>query len=37
MSRGMRTYNYGILGAIGGLLGWQISNIVGLSFTGSVY
>ena len=37
MSRGMRTYNYGILGAIGGLLGWQISNLAGLSFTGSVY
>jgi hypothetical protein len=37
MSRGLRTYNYGILGAIGGLLGWQISNLAGLSFTGNVY
>ncbi len=32
MSRRMRTYFYAILGAIGGLLGWQISNMLGLSF-----
>jgi hypothetical protein len=37
MSRWLRTYNYGILGAVGGLLGWQISNLAGLSFTGNVY
>jgi hypothetical protein len=28
----MRAYYYAILGAIGGLLGWQISNLAGLSF-----
>jgi hypothetical protein len=33
----MRTYYYGVLGAIGGLVGWQISNLAGLSFTQSVY
>jgi hypothetical protein len=37
MNRTLRTYYYGVLGAIGGLLGWQISNLTGLSFTGSVY
>ena len=37
MSRRMRTYYYAILGAIGGLLGWQISNLLGLSFTGNLY
>lgn len=33
MSRLMRLYYYGILGAIGGLIGWQASNLIGLSFT----
>ncbi len=33
MSRITRFYTYGLLGAIGGLIGWQISNILGLSFT----
>jgi hypothetical protein len=33
MSRKMRLYYNTILGAIGGLVGWQISNILGLSFT----
>jgi len=33
MSRLTRFYTYGLLGAIGGLFGWQISNILGLSFT----
>jgi hypothetical protein len=37
MNRKLRTYYYGVLGAIGGLIGWQISNLTGLSFTGSVY
>jgi hypothetical protein len=37
MNRKLRTYYYGVLGAIGGLLAWQISNLTGLSFTGSVY
>jgi len=37
MNRILRTYYYGVLGAIGGLIGWQISNLAGLSFTGSVY
>ena len=37
MNRSMRLYYYGLLGAIGGVIGWQASNIIGLSFTGSVY
>jgi hypothetical protein len=28
----MRTYYYAVLGAMGGLIGWQISNALGLSF-----
>jgi MFS family permease len=30
----MRTYYYAVLGAIGGLIGSQISDLLGLSFTG---
>ncbi len=37
MSRLMRFYTYGVLGAIGGLIGWQISNIIGLSFTDNLF
>jgi hypothetical protein len=37
MSRYTRFYIYGILGAIGGLFAWQISNILGLSFTRSLF
>lgn len=37
MSRRMRTYYYAILGAIGGLLGWRISDTLGLSFTPSLW
>jgi hypothetical protein len=37
MNRKLRTYYYGVLGAIGGLVGWQISNLTGLSFTGNIY
>ncbi|MDI6697054.1 MAG: FHA domain-containing protein [Anaerolineales bacterium] len=37
MNRIMRLYYYGILGAIGGVLGWQASNLLGLSFAGNVY
>ena len=37
MSRLMRLYYYTILGAIGGLIGWQVSNLVGLSFMENVY
>lgn len=37
MSRFMRFYTYGLLGAIGGLIGWQISNIFGLSFTDNLF
>jgi hypothetical protein len=37
MSRMMRLYYYGVFGAIGGLIGWQVSNLTGLSFTGSLY
>jgi len=37
MSRFTRFYIYGILGAIGGLFAWQASNILGLSFTSSLF
>ena len=37
MSRRMRTYYYAILGAIGGLIGWQISDLLGLSFTPNLF
>jgi hypothetical protein len=37
MSRIMRIYYYGVLGAIGGLIGWQVSNVLGLSFTANIY
>ncbi len=37
MSRYSRLYYYTLLGAIGGLIGWQISNVLGLSFTGNLY
>ncbi len=37
MSRRMRAYYYAVLGAIGGLIGWQISNLLGLSFTPTIY
>ena len=37
MNRQMRTYYYAILGAIGGLIAWQLSNYLGLSFTGTFY
>jgi hypothetical protein len=33
----MRTYYYAVFGAIGGLVGWQISNLLGLSFASSIY
>ena len=36
MSRRMRTYYYAVLGAIGGLIGWQVSNALGLSFIPSL-
>ncbi len=38
MSRVMRLYYYAVFGAIGGLIGWQASNILGLSFfAGNIY
>ncbi|OGO32005.1 MAG: hypothetical protein A2Z16_16765 [Chloroflexi bacterium RBG_16_54_18] len=37
MTRLMRLYYYGVLGAIGGTIAWQISNLVGLSFFTNVY
>ncbi|NMC78209.1 MAG: FHA domain-containing protein [Chloroflexi bacterium] len=37
MSRIMRFYYYGLLGAIGGVIGWQGSNLLGLSFTSNLY
>jgi len=37
MNRLMRMYFYGIFGAIGGLFSWHISNLLGLSFTKSLF
>ena len=37
MSRTMRLYYYAVLGAMGGLIGWQASNVVGLSFWSNLY
>lgn len=37
MSRSMRLYYYAILGAMGGLIGWQASNMVGLSLWSNLY
>jgi hypothetical protein len=33
----MRAYYYAILGAMGGLIGWQASDLLGLSFTPNIY
>ena len=33
----MRLYYYAVLGAMGGLIGWQASNMVGLSFWSNYY
>jgi hypothetical protein len=33
----MRTYYYAVFGAIGGLIGWQVSNLLGLSFISNIY
>lgn len=37
MNRRMRTYYYALLGAIGGLVGWQVSDLIGLSFASNLY
>ncbi len=37
MNRHMRTYYYAILGAIGGLIGWQFSDFLGLSIATNLY
>ena len=37
MSRLMRLYYYAVLGAMGGLIGWQASNKIGLSFWSNIY
>ena len=37
MNRRMRTYFYAVFGAIGGLIGWQMSNFLGLSFIKNLY
>ncbi len=37
MSRRMRTYFYAVLGALGGLFGWQVSDRLGLSFVSNLY
>lgn len=37
MSRLMRLFYYGTFGAIGGLIGWQISNLLGLSIFSNLY
>jgi hypothetical protein len=33
----MRSYYYAVLGAIGGLIGWQVSDLLGLSFISNLY
>ena len=37
MNRYSRLYYYTLLGAIGGLIAWQISNLLGLSFWKTLY
>lgn len=37
MNRRMRTYFYAVFGAIGGLIGWQMSDYLGLSFIANLY
>ncbi|HEU0292823.1 MAG TPA: FHA domain-containing protein [Anaerolineales bacterium] len=37
MNRRMRSYYYAVLGAIGGLVGWQVSDLLGLSFSSNLY
>ena len=37
MNRRMRTYYYAVFGAIGGLIGWQVSNLLGLSFVSNIF
>jgi hypothetical protein len=37
MSRRMRTYYFALLGALGGLVGWQVSDLLGLSFVSNLY
>lgn len=37
MSRRMRAYYYAVLGAMGGLIGWQVSNVLGLTLLGSLF
>ncbi|MBI5932994.1 MAG: FHA domain-containing protein [Chloroflexi bacterium] len=37
MSRRMRTYFYAVLGALGGLFGWQVSDRLGLSLVSNLY
>lgn len=37
MSRHMRVYYYALLGAVGGLIGWQVSDRLGLSFGPNLY
>jgi len=33
----MRSYYYALLGAIGGLIGWQVSDLLGLSIVSNLY
>jgi len=37
MNRRTRIYYYAVFGAIGGLIGWQASNLLGLSFVSNLY
>lgn len=37
MNRYMRSYYYALLGALGGLIGWQVSNFLGLSLVSNLY
>ena len=36
-TRWMRVYYFFLFGAIGGLIAWQVSNLLGLSFTSNIY
>jgi hypothetical protein len=37
MSRRLRIYYYAVFGALGGLIGWQVSNMIGLGLTSNLF